>query len=244
MKSVKYDLKAFLELLLNTEAYQRKAYSVQQADKKYFFDGPLVTRLSAENIWDSILSLAMDDPDKGLPEGFKHDGFTYFYELSQSMGPKEFEDYILKHKFNRGSFYNFNHKVAEKKFTGEKRKDYMRASEFWHPLRGSHVMKMFGQSTREIIDGANKEPNIPQTLLMINGDFEKKVIRDENNSLNKLIREQKTRKDKLETLFLAILSRKPQSHEIERLKNYELNAGNMKDLVWALINSNEFKFKR
>ncbi|MCM8529312.1 MAG: DUF1549 and DUF1553 domain-containing protein [Lentisphaeraceae bacterium] len=244
MKSVKYDLKAFLELLLNTEAYQRKAYSVQQADKKYLFDGPLVSRLSAENIWDSFLSIAMDNPDKGLPEGFKHDGFTYFYELSQSMGPKEFEDYILKHKFNRGSFYNFNHKVAEKEFTGEKRKAYMRASEFWHPLRGSHVMKMFGQSTREIIDGANKEPNIPQTLLMINGDFEKKVIRDENNSLNKLIREQKTREDKLETLFLAILSRKPRNHEIERLKNYELNAGNMKDLVWALINSNEFKFKR
>ncbi|MCM8539843.1 MAG: DUF1549 and DUF1553 domain-containing protein [Lentisphaeraceae bacterium] len=244
MSAVNYDMKAFLKIILKSKAYQSKAYSVQQVDKKYLFDGPVVSRMSAENIWDSFLSITMADPDKSLPDGFKHDGFTYFYELSQKMGPKEFEAYILKHKFSRGSFYNYNHKEAEKVFKGEKRKDYMRASEFWHPLRGSHVMKMFGQSTRELIDGANKEPNIPQTLLMMNGDFEQRIILDGKNSLNTLIRANKSKQDRLDAIFLAILSRHPKSHELARLKDYELNDKNLKDLVWALLNSNEFKFKR
>lgn len=244
MNSVNYDMKAFLRIIFATKAYQSKAYAVQQVDKKYLLDGPVVSRMSAENIWDSFLSIAMNDPDKGLPNGFKHDGFTYFHDISQKMGPKEFERYILKYKFGRGKFYSFNHKLAEKSFKGEVRVDYMRASEFWHPLRGSHVMKMFGQSTREVIDGANREPNIPQTLLMMNGDFEKKIILDGKNSLNRHLRQANGRDAKLNVIFLSLLSRKAKSHELARLKNYKLDAQNTKDLVWALLNTNEFKFKR
>ena len=244
MLSVKFDMKAFLKILFNTKAYQSKAYAVQQAEKKYIFDGPVVQRMSAENMWDSALSIAMDEPDKGLPNGFKHDGFTYFYEQSQKMGPKEFENYVLKHKFGRGSFYSYNHKLAEKSFSGETRKAYMRASEFWHPIKGTHVMKMFGQSTRELIDGANREPNIPQTLLMMNGDFENKIILDKTNSLNKKMARAKSKAEKLELIFLSILSRKPRSAELIRLKNFDLNKENTSALIWALFNSNEFKFKR
>ena len=68
-----------------------------------------------------LFSIIMDDPDKSLPDGFKHDGFTYFYELSQSMGKKEFEAYVLKHRFSRTGFYNHNHKLAAKAFKGETR---------------------------------------------------------------------------------------------------------------------------
>ena len=244
MMAVKFDLKAFMKIIFETKAYQSKAYSVQQADKKYVLDGPVLSRMTAENIWDSFLSIAMDNPDKGLPDGFKHDGFTYFYHLSQKMGPKEFEDFILKYKFGRGNFYKYTHQQAEKTFKGEKRSDYMRASEFWHPLKGSHAMKMFGQSTRELIDGANKEPNIPQTLLMMNGDFEKKIILDQKNSLNNHLKKAKSRQDKLNVIFLSLLSRQAKKHELARLKNYKLDAQNTKDLIWALLNTNEFKFKR
>ena len=244
MIAKKFDMKAFLKVLFQTRVYQSKAYSLQQADKKYIFDGPLVQRMSAENIWDSSLSIVMDNPDAGLPNTFKHDGFTYFYKLSQKMGPKEFEAYILKHRFGRGNFYKYNHQLAEKQFKGEKRKSYMRASEFWHPIKGSHVIKMFGQSTREIIDGANREPNIPQTLLMMNGDFENKLIRDAGNSLHQKLKTTTDRLKKLEIIFMSILSRKPSSKELNRLKGFKLNKENTADLIWALFNSNEFKFKR
>lgn len=244
MKAVKFDLKAFMKIILNSTIYQSQVYSVQQADKRYLLDGPILRRMSAENIWDSFLSLQMENPDAGLPGGFKHDGFTYFYELSQKMGPKEFEEYILKHKFNRGSFYNYNHKIAEKEFKGEKRKDFMRASEFRHPIGGSHPMKMFGQSTREIIDGANQEPNIPQTLLMINGDFEESILRQRNNYLQQNLTSVQSGEEKLEVLFLSILNRYPSKDETVRLKELKLTPENLKDLTWAMLNSNEFKFKR
>lgn len=243
MLAVKFDMKAFLKILFKTKAYQSQAYALQQADKRYVLDGPLLTRMSAENIWDSVLSIVMDDPDRGLPDGFKHDGFTYFHDISQKMGPEQFEKYILKHKFGRGNFYSYNHRLAEKEFKGESRKEYMRASEFWHPLKGAHVLEMFGQSTREIIDGANKEPNIPQTLLMMNGDFENKIILDKKNSLNQKLAKCQNRTEKLDVIFISILSRKAKAEELERIK-FELNQENTTALIWALFNSNEFKFKR
>ena len=105
-------------------------------------------------------------------------------------------------------------------------------------------MKMFGQSTREVIDGANREPNIPQTLLMMNGDFEDKIIRNPKNSLNMKIARAKTKAEKLDVIFLSILSRKPKSHELAKLSNFKMDRENTSALVWALFNSNEFKFKR
>lgn len=69
MKEVGYDMKAYLRVLMNTETYQRKAYAKELAPgEAYYFPGPLMRRMSAEQIWDSLVTLYRPQADKASPE--------------------------------------------------------------------------------------------------------------------------------------------------------------------------------
>lgn len=64
MKDVNYDLKAYLRVIYNTDAYQRSAYTRDiQLGEVYHFPGPVVRRLTAEQIWDSMNTLYKPNPD-------------------------------------------------------------------------------------------------------------------------------------------------------------------------------------
>ena len=60
-----YDLKAYLRVLLNTRTYQ-SAVSPEspQPGEIYHFPGPVLRRMTAEQMWDSILTLAVIDLDE------------------------------------------------------------------------------------------------------------------------------------------------------------------------------------
>jgi len=66
-RELDFDIKAFLRILHNTQASQRVA---SQRDLKpgepYHFEGPLLRRMTAEQVWDSIVSLSVPHAD-----GFK-----------------------------------------------------------------------------------------------------------------------------------------------------------------------------
>ena len=64
MKNVNYDLKAFVRVLLNTKTYQREAFTKDvEPGSPYYFPGPLLRRMTAEQIWDSVVALARENPD-------------------------------------------------------------------------------------------------------------------------------------------------------------------------------------
>ncbi|MBX7210443.1 MAG: DUF1549 and DUF1553 domain-containing protein [Verrucomicrobiaceae bacterium] len=65
MKELNYDLKAYLGLLYKSAAYQRAAWTkdVELGDV-FHFPGPLVRRMSAEQIWDSMVTLYKPSPDQ------------------------------------------------------------------------------------------------------------------------------------------------------------------------------------
>jgi len=60
----KYDLKAFLAVLLNTQAYQAMPLHEEfsKGDKPHF-QGPYLRRMSAEQIWDSFVALVSHEPE-------------------------------------------------------------------------------------------------------------------------------------------------------------------------------------
>ena len=59
MISQRYDLRAFLRVLYNTRAYQGQVTRAElQPGEDYRFTGPLLRRMSAEQIWDSFVTLA------------------------------------------------------------------------------------------------------------------------------------------------------------------------------------------
>lgn len=65
MKDVNYDLKAYMRVVLNSKTYQRAAYSKDvEPGAPYYFAGPLLRRMTAEQIWDSMVALAKDNPDE------------------------------------------------------------------------------------------------------------------------------------------------------------------------------------
>src|SRR5207249_4040976 len=65
MKSVNYDLKAFLRVLLNSKTYQREAWTKDvELGGVYHFPGPLLRRMTAEQIWDSMVALYKENPDE------------------------------------------------------------------------------------------------------------------------------------------------------------------------------------
>jgi len=65
MIAMKYDMKAYLRMVLNSETYQRESTKEDlQPGTPYFFQGPVFRRMSAEQIWDSVVTLINPNPDE------------------------------------------------------------------------------------------------------------------------------------------------------------------------------------
>jgi uncharacterized protein YqcC (DUF446 family) len=65
MKALHFDMKAYLRVLYNTETYQRASYTQELAlGEAYHFPGPLMRRMTAEQIWDSLIALYKAQPDR------------------------------------------------------------------------------------------------------------------------------------------------------------------------------------
>ncbi len=64
MVSLKYDMKAYLRILFNTSTYQRQASHEELAPgTACHFTGPLLRRMTAEQLWDSFVTLINPNPD-------------------------------------------------------------------------------------------------------------------------------------------------------------------------------------
>lgn len=64
MISLGYDMRAFLAVVANTKAYQSAVLREEIANGEVcHFQGPVLRRMTAEQIWDSVVALASHDPD-------------------------------------------------------------------------------------------------------------------------------------------------------------------------------------
>lgn len=62
--SLRYDMRAFLAVIAQTRAYQSAVVRDEFAmGDKYHFQGPALRRMTAEQIWDSVVALANHEPD-------------------------------------------------------------------------------------------------------------------------------------------------------------------------------------
>lgn len=67
MVRLDYDLKQFARVLYNVKAFGREASPEEiTVDKPYHFPGPALARMSAEQLWDSFVTLALPYPDERL----------------------------------------------------------------------------------------------------------------------------------------------------------------------------------
>ncbi|MDF2374729.1 MAG: DUF1549 domain-containing protein [Verrucomicrobiales bacterium] len=68
MRDLDYDMRAFQEVLYRTNAYQREVNREELVlGMPYYFEGPVLRRMTAEQIWDSIVALALPEADGYRP---------------------------------------------------------------------------------------------------------------------------------------------------------------------------------
>lgn len=64
MQEFDYDMKQYLRAIFYSNAYQRLAFAADVAEEDFFFAGPRLRRMTGEQVWDSLLTLAVDDLDQ------------------------------------------------------------------------------------------------------------------------------------------------------------------------------------
>ncbi len=267
MVRLKFNLKEFMRVVYNTKAYQSEATTEALAmGEPYYFQGPVLRRLSAEQAWDSYMTLVLGDKVDSI-KNTEADLYGRSVDLDlekatpQTLISKVTALQTLGQKQAAkmgGSLAMANKDDAKKKGTGaamEKMEDedmmivkvgnmkLMRASELEQPTQGGHFLREFGQSDRTVIDGASKSGSVPQVLMMMNGDAQK-LLTDKESLIHRTLKLAKSPEDKTEIVFLSILSRKPTLREKDLAKK-ELQAHGEEgysNMIWALINTREFTF--
>ncbi|MFN7564297.1 MAG: DUF1553 domain-containing protein, partial [Prosthecobacter sp.] len=103
MVELRYDVKAFLRVLYHTRAYQNEATRQELlAGDVYHFTGPLLRRLTAEQIYDSFVTLIHATPDLPRRQGIDSEmaqKLVYRGKLSDAldlMSPQEIFDGSMK----------------------------------------------------------------------------------------------------------------------------------------------------
>mgnify|MGYP003642859130 CR=1 FL=1 len=68
MRTLDYDMRKYMEVLYNTQSYQRAANREETVlGMPYHFAGPTFRRMSAEQIWDSVVALVLPEADGYRP---------------------------------------------------------------------------------------------------------------------------------------------------------------------------------
>ena len=243
-----FDLREFQRVLFNTKSYQAKVGVMpKSADSdKYLFPGPVLRRMTAEQAWDSILTLVMGEnlDDFKIDRSHRVTRFEFpFYEMSSQAVGKVIHDMKRKGHVSK----NLGFRLNELDFVNGKRPpkiegEYLlRASEMTQPAKDNHFLRMFGQSSRDLGNDSSAEGSIPQALMLMNGEVQYMLSNTESR-LSRKLKKSGGLEPAIQFLFLSFFGRPPTPEEISTIKTALENGMRHEDLTWALFNSTEFLF--
>lgn len=271
MKDLNYDLKGFQRVLYNSRAYALGTNpSAVDLKQPYAFQGRAVRRMSAEQVWDSMASLVVPDIDYRKGNALSPAAVIYgqvigqnAYQIWQELGKADIKTMNLwvdkmskeigSKKGDSAMMMSDTGMMAEsdsktstlndpKRWDGYS-KDLLRSFELPSPTPPDHFLRKFGQSSREVIEGASTDSDVTQVLSLINGHVEKNIIGDSKALVYKAINDAASPEDKVRAAFLTILSRPPTPAELDlMLPEAKKGRDGMKNIIYALLNSNEFIF--
>lgn len=246
MKRVNYDLREFMRILYNTRAYQSvSTFEEPSLADAYYFPGPVLRRMRAEQAWDSLMLLSEGteiDTRRGRDGSFIRAVLNVdFNEETPEQIWEKFEAY----KQHRGGDRLGSAVIAEpgSLLASTAPRDGLRASEMAQPAPAAHLLDTFGQSDRRITDEHNFDGSVPQVLALMNGGVTSMLTGSSSKVVNDLA-DLDGPDDKVRGVFFTMLSRYPTDEELsmgmKMLEDY--GDDGIRDLAWALINSPEFLF--
>ena len=236
-----FNLKELMRLILYSDTYQRKAsdYSPTSGDL-YYFPGPTVRRMTAEQVWDSLLTMAVHNP------------WPFQRPTVEELAPVlniDFSVATLDSAIAKAD--NFSKTYDTGAYRREMNKHayqgnvLCKASELQAPVKPDHFLRQFGQGDRETINGAQQDATVPQILAMFNGPITHVMLEPGSSIVDNVLAIDKT-KDRIDAIFLSVLSRYPNprdrvtaAKELSQQANDNVGYGN---IIWALLNTREFLF--
>lgn len=243
MRGVDFDLKQFIRGILYSDTYQAVASQYEiTSGEPYYFAGPVLRRMTAEQVWDSMLTLAV----RNSTPFTRPDAEDFKKVTDIDLNKATFEQVVQKSK-------QFSQTLRGNAYSKEIRKHaYLgnvlcRASELPAPLPGDHFLRQFGQSDREVIDGSDQSATVPQILAMFNGPITHVMLEPGSRIVDDILAIPKSR-ERIDGIFRAVLARSPTpadrrvvALELSRSRSDSVSFGN---IIWALLNTREFLFVR
>lgn len=236
MKRLNFDMKEYLRVILNSDTYQRQASTEDiPLGEPYHFAGPVLRRMTAEQVWDSFLTLAIDPIDyREMPADLRTKHLEVDLKSAAATTVLEAETKAAKVDGMQEQY------KAKHRYKGEL---LARASELPSPVPANHFLRMFGQSDREQIAGSSTTGSVPQILVMFNGPISHMFLEKDSTIYNNIVRKASLNGG-IRAVFLTVLSREPDEEEVaiatqEVKENGAIGYGNV---VWSLVNTREFLF--
>lgn len=248
MKAMRFDLKAYTRMVCYTQAYQRQSTPTElQPGEAYHFQGPLLRRMSSEQLWDSVATLIVPELD-GRPGIERYTGRMGIRTVDPTTKSPQELVAIVKEYGNEG---DMRRRIGRDMLRDQPAiyRGYpvqlIRASEGQHPAQPGTFLHEFGASDRELIGSSHAEPTVTQALEMVNGKWSNGVL-GSNSLLARNVANADDTNEKLRVIFLSILGRYPDATDMA-LCRAELDADpkmGMANIAWALLNTREFMFVR
>lgn len=237
-----FDLRETIRAIAYSQAYQRTAMVYDPLQRESLaFQGPALRRMSAEQAWDSILQMTVDNPwPFQRPEAAE---FESLMELS--LEESEYEQVLEQAKaFQQSQYVNLNRRGLMQQH-GYRGMLLGKASELPTPLPASHFIRQFGQGDRDTINGNNTEATVPQVLTMFNGPITH-VMMEPGARMHRLLDECSNVNQAVDLIFFSVLARFPDEEErqiaVEEIQNHPKRRLGQANVLWALLNTREFLF--
>ncbi len=241
MLRLDFDLREFVRLLVSTDTYGRRAVLHDTMSAAPFrFPGPVLKRMTAEQLWDSILTLIARNPwTYERPRATDVAAVMNVDLLSASLEDVDRGLESLQSQYGRGAIKRRMLDVC-----GYRGLELVRASELPSPLPLGHFLRQFGQSDREAIEGGRTVATIPQILAMFNGPITHAMLEQGSVIYDEVMSHKP--KEAVDVVFLSVLSHRPNAEDrtlaLKKISSAENRAGGCGNVIWALLNTREFIF--
>jgi Protein of unknown function (DUF1553)/Protein of unknown function (DUF1549) len=237
MKTLGFDMKEFLRVVYHSETYQRQAcFEELQTGQPYHFPGPVLRRMTAEQVWDSFVTLASPTPFEYREMPAELVTTAMNVDLNSASAEE-----VLKAE------REMNQAEASKP---KRQQKYLykgvliaRASELPSPVPPNHFLRVFGQSDRELISASSTTGSVPQVLFMFNGPITHMLLEKDSTIYGNIAKRDDV-VNGVRALFMTILNRVPTPEESQIAVEEVKSAGvpGYGNVVWSLVNTREFLF--
>lgn len=219
MKEINYDTKQFNKILFNTRFYQ------SEPDTENNFRGPKLRRMTANQFWDSLMSIHLKDLDLWKPKSGAEKYKNLFVDIGD-LDATEAMQTLREYNQIRSSYYSGAPKVG----------GYMaiRSSYIAENSNNYNLLNEFGRSDRELVHNGDREGSITQVLSLMNGGIAE-ALANKNSFLMQQL-EGKNKTDSINYIFKSFLGRAASPTEMSAVKD-----SNYSDIIWALLNSHEMR---